>query len=328
MSHPHQPTDGRPDCWIVTPPARGMKNQAVALAEALGLPYRDLTVAPRRPWTWLPSGWWPLPLLALPDGREAFAPPWPRLLISCGRRSVPYALHIRRRSAGSTYAVHIQNPQTALSSFDLVVAPRHDDLHGDNLLLTDGSLHRVTPTLLRQETARFADRLGRLPRPLVAVLIGGRNRYYDFSTTEAAMLGEALAAFARRHGAGLAVTASRRSGAEAIDRLRRALADTAHEFWDFSGDNPYHGYLGSADAVVVTSDSVNMVSEATATGKPVYVYHLPGSGSRFEAFHALMQESGRTRSFDGSLDSWSYEPPDDTGRAAAAIEAALARAPA
>ena len=316
----------RPDCWIVTPPARGMKNQAIALAEALALPYRDITVEPQAPWTWLPSGWWPAPLLALREGREAFAPPWPRLLISCGRRSVPYALHIRRRSGGTTFAVHIQNPQTRLSAFDLITTPRHDGLSGGNVVPTDGSLHRITPDLLREEAARFADSLSTLPRPLVAVLIGGPNRYYDFDEADAVALGDALAAFARRHGLGLAVTASRRSGERNIALLREKLAGTPHVFWDFSGDNPYHGYLGLADAVVVTCDSVNMVSEATATGKPIYVYHLPGAGSRFQAFHQLMEDSGRTRRFDGSWSSWSYAPPQDTALVAARVREALALA--
>lgn len=307
------------DCWVVTPPARGMKNQAIALAEAVGRPYREITVEPRRPWTWLPAGWWPAPLLALKQGRDELRPPWPRLLISCGRRSVPYALHVRRRSGGQTFTVHIQNPQTALDRFDLVTTPRHDGLSGPNVVPTDGSLHRITPELLRAEAARFAPALAHLARPLVAVLIGGPNRYYDFSRSDAAMLGAALARFAEMHGLSLAVTASRRSGADNIAVLQTALRDTPHAFWSFEGDNPYHGYLGLADAVVVTGDSVNMVCEATATGKPVYVYHLPGSSRRFDAFHRLMEERGRTRPFDGDWAAWRYSPADDTAVVARAV---------
>ena len=36
--------------------------------------------------------------------------------------------------------------------------------------------------------------------------------------------------------------------------------------------NPYAGLLGWADRLVVTPDSVNMISEACATGKPVYTF--------------------------------------------------------
>ena len=311
--------ENSPDCWIVTPPARGMKNQAVALAEALGRPYRDITVDPRPPWTWLPSGWWPAPLLAPPSGRQAFAPPWPRLVISCGRRSVPYALLVRRRSAGVAFAVHIQNPQTALGAFDLVTTPMHDGLVGANVVPTFGSLHRVTASLLEREARHFAASLSSLPRPLVAVLIGGPNRYYRFADDDARELGQALKRFASSHGLGLAVTASRRSGETAIAILRDCLRDVPHAFWDFQGDNPYHGYLGLADAVIVTCDSVNMISEATATGKPVYVYHLPGGGDRFERFHTLMQDKGFTRRFDGEWSHWSYTPPDDVSLVAQRI---------
>ena len=302
-----------------------MKNQALALADAVGLAYRDITVDPRRPWIWLPSGWWPAPLAALtPPERRRLAPPWPRLLISCGRRSVPYSLHVRRASAGATLTVHIQNPQTGLSRFDLVTTPRHDGLSGPNVVPTDGSLHRIDAALLTTEAARFADDLATLPRPLVAVLIGGPNRYFAFDEADARALGDALARFAAAHGLGLAVTASRRSGEANIAILRGCLRNTPHAFWNFEGDNPYHGYLGLADAVVVTGDSVNMVCEATATGKPVYVHHLPGTSRRFAAFHRLMEERGRTRPFDGGWDRWDYEPADDTRLVADAVRARLA----
>jgi uncharacterized protein len=45
--------------------------------------------------------------------------------------------------------------------------------------------------------------------------------------------------------------------------------------WQHGGDNPYWRMLTAADRVVVTSDSVSMVMDALAAGKPVCVYRLP-----------------------------------------------------
>jgi mitochondrial fission protein ELM1 len=87
-----------------------------------------MRVWPRRPWTWLPAGCWPVPLSALGPGSDELAPPWPDLLITTGRRSVPYGLLVKRLSGGRTFTVHIQRPQTRTERFDLVVAPRHDRL--------------------------------------------------------------------------------------------------------------------------------------------------------------------------------------------------------
>ena len=89
--------------------------------------------------------------------------------------------------------------------------------------------------------------------------------------------------------------------------------------WDMTGDNPYFAYLAVADALLVTADSVSMVSEAAATGKPVHVIDLPGGDAKFARFHQAMREAGITRPFAGRIEDWRYTPPDDTKRAGAAL---------
>ncbi len=302
-----------------------MENQAIALAEAVGLPHTVKRVRPRPPWTWLPPGCWPWPLAALGDDSDKIAAPWPDLLISCGRRAVPYALLAKRRSGGTTTIVHIQNPQTSLSRFDLVVPPRHDHLRGANVIETAASLHRITPARLAPAAAAFAPQLSHLPRPLVAVLIGGSNACYRLTPEIISTLAGQLRALCLEHGVGLAVTPSRRTGADNIKALRQALAGLPAVIWDFDGDNPYFGYLGLADAIIVTCDSVNMVSEACATGKPVHVVHLAGGNRKFNEFHASMQAAGYTRPFQGKLEQWQYLPADDMGQVTARVHELLAR---
>ncbi len=316
-------SNASPTCWVVTPGHAGMENQAVALAEAVGLPFTIKRVRPRAPWTWLPPGWWPWPLAALGDDSDAIAAPWPDLLISCGRRAVPYALWVKRQSGGATAIVHVQNPQTRLSAFDLVAPPRHDHLHGPNVVESEASLHRITPDRLSKAAAAFAPQLAHLPRPLVAVLIGGRNSCYDLTPQITGTLAGQLRALCLEHGVGLAVTPSRRTGEDNIKALRKALEGLPAEVWDFEGDNPYFGYLGLADAIIVTCDSVNMVTEACATGKPVHVVHLAGGNRKFNEFHASMQEAGYTRPFQGKLEDWRYQPADDVAKIAARIHELL-----
>ncbi len=301
-----------------------MENQAVALAEAVGLPFTVKQVRPRAPWTWLPPGWWPWPLAALGDDSDAIAAPWPDLLISCGRRAVPYALWVKRQSGGATTIVHVQNPQTRLSAFDLVAPPRHDHLHGPNVVESEASLHRITSARLSEAAAEFAPQLAHLPRPLVAVLIGGSNACYQLTPGIIATLAEQLRALCLEAGVGLAVTPSRRTGAANIKALRTALDDLPAVVWDFAGANPYFGYLGLADAIIVTCDSVNMVSEACATGKPVHVVHLSGGNRKFNEFHARMENAGYTRPFAGKLEHWPYQPADDVGKVTARIHQLLA----
>src|SRR6202008_277745 len=119
---------------------------------------------------------------------------------------------------------------------------------------------------------------------------------------------------ARREGAGLLVTPSRRTGAEGERILRERLAGVPATIGDGSGENPYFAFLALADAIVVTEDSVSMVTEAASTGKPVHVARLEGGSRNFRRFHEAMAAAGVTRPFTGALEEWSYQPPDDTAR--------------
>ena len=103
--------------------------------------------------------------------------------------------------------------------------------------------------------------------------------------------------------------------------LRARLGKFPGMIWDGNGDNPYFAYLALADALLVTADSVSMISEAAATGKPVHILDLDGGNAKFSRFHAAMRAAGITRPFSGPIESWTYPIQDDTARAGAALRA-------
>lgn len=293
-----------------------MENQCLGLAEALGANAVIKRIKPRFPWRFLAPQLWFAPFRSLDPAGDQLAPPWPDLLIATGRPTVALSMAIRRASRGRTFTVQIQNPTVDLKQFDLVIAPAHDGLTGDNVISTTGALHRITAPRLAREADRFRTRLQYLPRPLVAVLIGGDNRQYRMNRDCVDRLSEGLVKLAVVHKAGLMVTPSRRTGAANEALIRKKLSGLPAEIWDGKGDNPYFAYLGLADIIVVTGDSVSMVSEACATGKPVYVFHLAGGSKKFRCFHAGLQARGVTRPFTGELSEWQYEPLDDMERIA------------
>lgn len=311
-------------CWVVTDGKPGMENQCLGLAEALGLDPVVKRVQLRSPWRQL-SPYFRLFVrhAASPEG-SPIAPPWPDLLIATGRQSIPPSLAARRGSRGRTFTVQIQDPAVSPRLFDLVVAPRHDHLSGPNVIETRGALHRVTPAKLAAAAERFRPQLDHLPRPRVAVLIGGDNAVYRLTAPIMGDVAAKLAGLARTHGAGLMVTPSRRTGADNEAILRARLSSVPAVVWDGRGENPYFAYLGLADVIIVTCDSVSMVSEACATGKPVYVIDLEGGSQKFHEFHEGLRRDGVTRPFTGALETWSYAPLDDTARVAAEVRRRLA----
>ena len=312
--------------WAVTEGHIGTENQARGVAEALigDRPGAIVVkrIALRAPWRWLPPALWPAPLMAVASDSDPLAPPWPDVLISCGRRAAAPNLAVGKRSGGATLSVHIQRPYMPSDRFDLVVVPRHDNLHGANVHVTRAAVHRITPERLirvRRDAGLRTDPA----RHAVTVLIGGSNSRHRFTEAVAARLGDRLAALCRRRPIDLRLTPSRRTDPAIVRILAGKLTGTGAEIWDGSGDNPYFAWLAIADTVIVTWDSVSMTSEALATGKPVYVLPLEGRSRRIDRFQAGLQEDGYTRVFGGELDRWTYEPPDDTAAAAAAIRARL-----
>ncbi|MGB8839782.1 MAG: mitochondrial fission ELM1 family protein, partial [Aliidongia sp.] len=227
------------------------------------------------------------------------------------------ALAVRDAANGGCLAVQIQDPKIAPRHFDLMLIPEHDKVRGPNVMVTRGAVHRVTAAKLAEAADHWRPLLAHLPTPRVAVLIGG-NGAYKLTAERMAALCATLATLAR-NGAGLMVTPSRRTGAAAERMLKEALAGLPAEIWDGTGDNPYFGYLALADHVVATADSVSMITEASATGKPVHILQLPGGSAKFARFHAAMAAAGITRHFAGRLDDWSYPRRDDTAEAGARI---------
>jgi mitochondrial fission protein ELM1 len=309
-------------CWALTEGFAGMENQCLGLAEALGLHCHLKRVQrPRPPINYLPPRFWPTSLSMISSGCEV----WPDVLISSGRGSVAPALAVRRANGGRTFTVHIQTPYVSPSEFDLVVIPQHDTLRGENVLVTQTALHRVTRERLAQAAEQFKHLFLDLPRPLIAVLVGGSNKRQNCSPEVMHHMADLLIAAASDCGGGLAVTTSRRTGEQNEKILRDRLQILPLFFWDGSEENPYMALLALADAIVVTSDSVSMVSEACATGKPVHVFSIGGDYKKLRAFHSRLQAEGATRPFNGYVEQWSYEPLRETEKIAQIVQEHLYR---
>lgn len=301
-----------------------MTNQAIGLAQALGCEHQHKTVVLKKPWRKLPGHWVPSAIGKLEPVSDALAPPWPDLVISCGRRSTAVAIDIARQSNGATKLVHIQNPLIPTRYFDLIFAPEHDRLQGENVFQTVGGLTHITPAFLSAARAQPHPALKTSKHPIVGVLIGGSNKKARLTEKRAFEIGQQLAGLVDHYQAHLVITTSRRTGAENTKALKAGLGDREYYLWDGSGVNPYASMLALSDYLLVTADSVSMASEAAGSGKPVYVLSFDSNGRRLRRFHRMLEERGITRAWQGTLEPpWSYTPLYETQRAAKLIKQKL-----
>jgi hypothetical protein len=303
--------------WILSEGLAGLQAQALGLAEAGGLTPEVRVLRPRAPWKWIAARLWPRPLSVVAGSLRA---PLPDLVIGCGGMAAAVLAALRAKSRP---VVQVQNPRMNIGRFDLIVANRHDELSGPNVILTRTALHRVTPERLAAEAALWRDRFASLPRPLVAVLLGGNNGRYRLDAATGAKLAADLAMMMRRDKVGVMVTPSRRTDPAVTALVAGAVTPLGGYVWDGEGDNPYFGMLALADLIVVTQDSVSMISEAAATTAPVVVAELPGRSRRQGLFLKLMCDEDRVRLFDGRFSPWRVTPMNDTQEAAATMRQRL-----
>jgi mitochondrial fission protein ELM1 len=309
--------------WILTDGQRGMVNQCLGLTSAMNITALSKDINLNIPWKWLPPALTPKRFYIISDHTNYISPPWPDLLIATGRKSVAPALAVKKANNGNTFCVQIQNPGACYKYFDTVVVPFHDKIDGGNVIRTLGSLHGITPKVLDQAKQRFLHEIHSLPKPLVTVLLGGNNSAYKMNKTISHKIANDLLNLCSTKGYGLAISSSPRTPADTINIIKDRLTDKINEkkvfFWYGNGPNPYMSLLAHADAILITSDSVNMISEASATGKPISVLHLPNASKKFDRFHTVMEQAGVTRPFTGDIESWSYTIPDYMKEVAAEI---------
>ncbi|WP_285403001.1 mitochondrial fission ELM1 family protein [Luteibacter sp. ME-Dv--P-043b] len=293
------PIAERGPCWVITDGAAGNRRQALALAEALTPSIREIVVELRAPWSWAAPRLLPLGRLALGRHEHHLRPPWPPLVIGCGRAAAWATRQVRQWSQGATLAVQVLDPRLDPHHWDLVIAPAHDGLAGDNVLTPLGSLHPIDDAWLADGRDAFPW-LADLPGPRLGVLLGGHRRGAPFERTAVDAFLAAVRARHAKDGGSVLVAASRRTPAALLPTLREAFAGLPGLVWtgDHDGANPYPGILAWADRLVVTPDSVNMLSEACATGAPVHTFTSAPLDAKLARFHAGLRQAGLLHDLD------------------------------
>ena len=312
--------------WVISDGTKGMEVQSIGLAERMGL---ETTVIRLKPPSLLRSmprlGQWPL--MGLPHAIKPYADAgWPDLIITTGRRMAGLSILLRRLAKGKSKTVHIQDPKLPSHLFDVMVVPSHDRLRGDNVLVTTGSLNNLTAAKISAAADDVPDLINILPKPMIVVMIGGNNRRYAVGEAELYRLGEHINALAHATDSSVAFVPSRRSSDLAASCIRKMMGRdliTTPSYWIWDpeeDDNPYPGILAHASAVVVTSDSVNMTSEACLSGKPVFRYDFREEQGRIGLFHMIMDRGGYTKPLEpitpSTFPGSAGKPLDETGRVA------------
>lgn len=211
------------------------------------------------------------------------------ILITCGRRSVRYARHLKKYKFKNAKIVQIMNPDFLSYGIDLLLLPEHDRsyISHKNIIRFRGSLISDLENQLLPDSKEYVKSIEQsLKPPYISVVIGGNSKNFKFQ-------GEMIEEFMRRvnlvaknMNATLLITNSPRTSKHITDLIKKNLHDRAI-FYDYHTleKNPYHIFLNIADYNIVTGDSISMVSELISTGKPTYVFTDGIKSRKYNHFH-------------------------------------------
>ena len=311
----------RARAWLITDNKAGMIVQCRGVADALHLDYVHKQVNPKGLQRLLSPWLHPAKSEHFGENGSAFAPPWPDIAIATGRLSIPYIRALSRWAGARTFTVVLQDPRTGLRTADMIWVPEHDLLRGPNVITTLTAPHSFSQDRLSELRKALPGEIAALPRPRVAILLGGPTRACRYGEADLDRFGRALASVAALNPSFL-ITPSRRTPIELVNVADAATRSRPRLLWSGRGENPYPNFLAHADVLIVTADSINMTSEACATGRPVYVFEAAKFSNKHARFHLALRRYGATRSLPGGLshlEQWTYTPLDAALHIAAQI---------
>lgn len=300
------------NCWIITEGMAGTENQCIAVAEQLGIDYTIKRIGLKFPYNHL----CPFIFKTAPQSCITginWNDPTPDLIIASGRKAIPVALKFR-----GAFTVFIQDPKIKSSYFDLVAAPLHDEVKGDNVIHTTAAPNRITEELL--EKAKLEFDFSYLPDKKIAILIGGNSKTHTMPDNFGYGLFEMLMPYMQSDDYGFLITVSRRTPDNIRMHLKDLFRNSNCEFWDGHGANPYHAYLAYADTILVTDDSTSMMSDALTTGKPSYRLPLQGGSEKFTRLYQNLKRRCLLKIFDGEFEKYDYKPLNDAKKIADEIK--------
>ena len=337
-----------PLVWVIAGYRAGETTQLLALAEGLGWPFEVKELRHRR-WDFVPGLLRRISLAGIEKAaRDEIRPPWPDVVLSAGMRNEPLARWIKKRAGEKCLLVNVGRPWAGFDHFDLVITtPQYRLPERHNILQNIGTMHLVGDRALASAARRWKPEFEHLTGPCIGVLIGGHSGPYTLGPAAARRLALAAGRLAREMEGSVLATTSSRTSAAATEAFAGAL-DCPHFLYRWSpdsADNPYYAILASADLLIVTSDTVSMISEAVGTSKPVFIFDLDGDedfrlgavlyrllmrfGHRrltrdLGLFHRRLTETGRTAWLGQPRPAVSPEPLDDLTRAVARVQALVA----
>jgi len=195
----------------------------------------------------------------------------PDLILSCGRRTATISLALKKKFNHSPACIHLMYPRFTFfkKSFDIIFTPMHDNVEQNQYI----KKFLGTPSNIKL----VQDKSNIFINPIIFLIVGGNHGRFKLSEKEVENMIIKIILKLKKKGT-LLITTSRRTSIKVINKIN----DIAKEYSIIkevfhpvisNAKNSYLKNLSIAKEIVVTGDSMSMLSEACETKKPVRIYY-------------------------------------------------------
>ena len=265
------------NCWILSDNLVGHEKQSISLAEKLNINYKLIKIKKINFIKRNLSNFFNL------EEKSFFKPPYPKIIISCGKSTAYYSKMIKQKTKNKIFSIFIQKPPINLSNFDVIISPKHDKCKGSNVIETQGALTKINSKYIKNINKKKAPSI--LKKKFVTVLIGGDSRHHKITKSILDKIIKSLQLIEEQKKIRIFILVSRRTGKKNYLYLKKNLVNKNFIFiLPNSKKVSYLNAISFAKAIIVTSDSVSMVTEASSTGKPTYIIDIPTKSKKFSLF--------------------------------------------
>ena len=301
---------------LLTEGMHGMISQVEGLAKGLDIDFTHHKVELNIFWKLIPPKFTPVSNFTF----NSFDAKDFDIIISCGRKSVIPSICLKKNSKKKVYNIHIQNPKVSLKNFDIIITPEHDGLNGENVILSKGSIHYLTNEELVKNREYLSGRLNK-EKEYLALILGGPNKYYDYNDNNLTKVFDKVKSLLEKNNLQAIIIPSKRTPKKIIN-LSNNYFGKDHLVINDIDKKAYLSGLSLAKYIVVTCDSISMISEAALTGKPIYIAEIPAKKNdyRFRSFRELFGKLNIVKDLEEKVEIWNYEILDETNRIAKEIK--------
>jgi len=305
---------GKLKALLLTEGMHGMISQVEGMAKALNAEFSHKIVRSSFPWNFVPPKFTPISEIILKDKIYLTENETLDLIISCGRKSVIPSILLKKKNP-KLFTIHIQDPKVNYKNFDVIIAPEHDELKGENVISSKGSIHYITQSEIEKAKNYLVNKFHN--ENVVSLILGGPSKYYSFSNEDLTQVFRKIKSNFISQGYKALVIPSMRTPKRIIDLAMKEFVKVGFVV-NTVDKQAYLSALALATNIVVTCDSTSMISEASASGKPIFVAHMKPKKNnyRFKKFFQLFKEMGITKELGDKVDNWTYNRLNEADRIA------------